>query len=54
MNRPDRPRLIQVQSRRMLGKNMCRITFSGPELAKEIEQHGYDWIKEEADARYDD
>ena len=33
MNRPDRPRLIQVQSRRMLGKNMCRITFSGPELA---------------------
>ena len=33
MNRPDRPRLIQVQSRRMLGTNMCRITFSGPELA---------------------
>ena len=33
MNYPDRPRLIQVQNRRMLGKNMCRITFSGPELA---------------------
>lgn len=30
------------------------VKTSGPELAKEIEQHGYDWIKEEADARYDD
>lgn len=30
------------------------VKTSGPELAKEIEQHGYDWIKEEADARFDD
>ena len=27
------------------------VKTAGPELAKEIEQHGYDWIKEEADAR---
>jgi Fe-S cluster assembly ATP-binding protein len=25
---------------------------AGPELAKEIEKRGYDWIKEEADAKY--
>ena len=28
------------------------VNTAGPELAKEIEQHGYDWIKEEADARF--
>ena len=28
------------------------VKTAGPELAKEIEQHGYDWIKEEADARF--
>src|SRR3712207_6129708 len=26
------------------------VKTAGPELAREIEQHGYDWIKEEADA----
>ena len=28
------------------------VKTAGHELAKEIEQHGYDWIKEEADAQY--
>ena len=28
------------------------VKTAGPELAKEIEQHGYDWIKEEAAARF--
>ena len=28
------------------------VKTAGAELAKEIEQHGYDWIKEEADALY--
>ena len=28
------------------------VKTAGPELAREIEQHGYDWIKEEADARF--
>ena len=28
------------------------VKTAGHELAKEIEQHGYDWIKEEADALY--
>lgn len=28
------------------------VKTAGPELAKEIEQRGYDWIKEEADAKY--
>lgn len=28
------------------------VKTAGPELAKEIEQHGYDWIKEEGDARF--
>lgn len=28
------------------------VKTAGPELAKEIEQYGYDWIKEEADARF--
>ena len=28
------------------------VKTEGPELAKEIENRGYDWIKEEADAKY--
>lgn len=28
------------------------VMTAGPELAKEIEKRGYDWIKEEADAKY--
>ena len=28
------------------------VRTEGPELAKEIEQRGYDWIKEEADEKY--
>ena len=28
------------------------VKTEGPELAKEIEKRGYDWIKEEADAKY--
>ena len=28
------------------------VRTDGPELAKEIEKRGYDWIKEEADARF--
>lgn len=28
------------------------VRTEGPELAKEIEQRGYDWIKEEADQKY--
>lgn len=28
------------------------VKTAGPELAKEIEKRGYDWIKEEADAKY--
>lgn len=28
------------------------VRTAGPELAKEIEQRGYDWIKEEADKEY--
>lgn len=28
------------------------VKTAGPELAKEIEQRGYDWIKEEADKKY--
>ena len=28
------------------------VKTAGHELAKEIEQHGYDWIKEEADTQY--
>ena len=28
------------------------VMTAGPELAKEIEQRGYDWIKEQADAKY--
>ena len=28
------------------------VKTGGPELAKEIEKRGYDWIKEEADAKY--
>ena len=28
------------------------VKTAGHELAKEIEQHGYDWIKEETDAQY--
>ena len=29
------------------------VRTDGPELSKEIEKRGYDWIKEEADAKYD-
>ncbi len=28
------------------------VKTEGPELSKEIEKHGYDWIKEEADEKY--
>ncbi len=28
------------------------VKTAGPELSKEIEQRGYDWIKEEADEKY--
>ena len=28
------------------------VKTAGPELAKEIEKRGYDWIKEEADAKF--
>ena len=28
------------------------VRIDGPELSKEIEKRGYDWIKEEADAKY--
>ena len=28
------------------------VRTEGPELAKEIEKRGYDWIKEEADEKY--
>ncbi len=28
------------------------VRTAGPELAKDIEKRGYDWIKEEADKKY--
>ena len=43
----------------MIKPNIVHVLYNGrivktedPELAKEIEKRGYDWIKEEADAKY--